>query len=223
MDRRGEGFAGVAVDLFTSGESAVAAVADVARRRASLAAVVAGASRDGMAVVSWGALARRPALVADFDHLVAIDPPRGGAGDPLLALGPRAHLAWGPGEIEFALQVWRAEFELRPALTEAFRALRALGAEAPGAALAGALRGSGAYPRSPECCGRLLRVLDELGLVELELDSMSPRAGRATACAPISSSRRPTAPTASGVSAAESALGVSEPARAAEPAMRQAS
>ena len=175
-DRRGEGFAGVAVDLLTSGETVVGAVADVARRRLSLVELVAGAAPDGMALVSWTALAGTPGLVEGFEHLVAIDPPPGGPADSLLGLVPRAHLAWGPGEIEFALSVWRAELDLRPALTEAYRALRTLDPGATQAELEHALRGPGAYPRTAECCARLLRVLDELGLVELALDEPACRA-----------------------------------------------
>src|ERR687896_201834 len=48
VDRRGEGFAGVAGDLFTSGEAVLVAVADVPRRREGLEAIVAGLAPDGM-------------------------------------------------------------------------------------------------------------------------------------------------------------------------------
>ncbi len=48
--------------------------------------------------------------------------------------------------------------------------LRALGPEATPEALEGALRGEGRYPRTAAHCARLLRVLDELELVELSLD-----------------------------------------------------
>src|SRR5215213_5652436 len=84
-DRRGEGFAGVAGDLFSSGEAVLVAVADVPRRKAGLEAVVAGLSDGPMPVVSWAALALRPELADGFDHLVALDPPPRGAADPLLA------------------------------------------------------------------------------------------------------------------------------------------
>src|SRR4051812_9029768 len=93
-DRRREGFAGVAGDLFSSGESVLVAVANVPRRRRGLEAVVAALANSPMPVVSWTALAVRPELAAGFDHLVALDPPPGGIGDPLLHLTPRAHLAW---------------------------------------------------------------------------------------------------------------------------------
>ena len=61
-DRRREGFAGVAGDLFSSGESVLVAVADVPRRRAGLEAVVAALAGGPMRVVSWPTLAARPEL-----------------------------------------------------------------------------------------------------------------------------------------------------------------
>jgi single-stranded-DNA-specific exonuclease len=167
-DRRGEGFAGVAGDLFSSGESVLVAVADVPRRRAGLEAVVAGLSDGPMAVTSWRALEANPALAQGFDHLVALDPPPAGAGDPGLGSVPRAHLAWGPAEAEFALTAWRAELDLRPQLAEIYRALRELPSEASGPDLETALRGAGRYPRNARACARLARVLTELSLIELD-------------------------------------------------------
>jgi single-stranded-DNA-specific exonuclease len=170
-DRRREGFAGVAGDLFSSGEAVLVAVADVPRRRAGLEAVVAGLSDGPMPVISWEVLAARPELAGGYEHLVALDPPPGGMADPLLNATPRAHLAWGPAEAEFAIAAYRAALDLRPQLTDVYRALREL--TATGAALEAALRGSGHYPRPPSVCARLLRVLTELGLIELDLDTRS--------------------------------------------------
>jgi single-stranded-DNA-specific exonuclease len=174
-DRRREGFAGVAGDLFSSGESVLVAVADVPRRRTGLEAVVAGLSDGPMPVASWTALAARPGRAEEFAHLVALDPPPGGIADPLLNATPRAHLAWGPAEAEFAMAAYRASLDLKPQLTELYRALRALPAGAPAAALERALRGSGRYPRPAAQCARLLMILAELGIVELDLDSPSCR------------------------------------------------
>jgi hypothetical protein len=132
-----------------------------------------------MAVTSWGALAAAAAsgarLADGFDHLVALDPPPGGMGDPLLRSVPRAHLAWGPAEAEFALTARRAELDLRPQLTELYRALRALPSGAPAAELEAALRGSGRYPRDARACARLARVLTELELIELDPAARSCR------------------------------------------------
>ena len=166
IDRRREGFAGVAGDLFTSGERVLVAVADVERRRQGLEQIVAGLAPGPMAVTSWAAVAADPELAAGYDHLVALDPPPGGLTDRLLHQGPRAQMAWGPAEAEFALQVWRAELDLRPALACVYRALRELPGRPEPEALRAALEGDGRYPRSPESCARLISVLTELALIE---------------------------------------------------------
>ncbi len=170
VDRRREGFAGVAGDLFTSGERVLVAVADVERRRQGLEQIVAGLAPEGMPVASWSAIDGDPRLAAAHDHLVALDPPPGGVGDPLLRQGIPAQMAWGPAEAEFALQVYRSQLDLRPALASVYRALRELPPQAAPAALRQALVGDGRYPRTPLVCARLLTVLTELGLVELTFD-----------------------------------------------------
>jgi hypothetical protein len=73
------------------------------------------------------------------------------------------------------MSVYRAELDLRPPLTEVFRALRDLGPSAPAAAIKAALRGSGRYARSAGACALLVRVLTELGLIELDLRARSCR------------------------------------------------
>ena len=128
-----------------------------------------------MPVISWGTLAAKPHLADGFQHLVALDPPPGGASDPLLNVTPSAHLAWGPAEAEFAIAAYRATLDLRPQLTALYRALRELPAEPTPAALEAALRGPGRYQRPPALCARLLTVLTELGLIELDLEAPSCR------------------------------------------------
>jgi single-stranded-DNA-specific exonuclease len=174
-DRRREGFAGVAGDLFSSGEAVLVAVADVPRRRAGLEAVVAALSDGPMPVVSWARLAARPELAKVFDHIVALDPPPGGVADSLLHVLPRAHLAWGPAEAEFAITAYRASLDLRPHLTEVYRALRALEPAAQARELEAALCGTARYPRDPAFCARLLTVLTELGLVQFDAEAPSCR------------------------------------------------
>ena len=93
---------------------------------------------------------------------------RPATGDAGLRSVPRAHLAWGPAEAEFALTAWRAELDLRPQLAEIYRALRELPPEASGPDLETALRGAGRYPRNARACARLARVLTELSLIELD-------------------------------------------------------
>ena len=94
--------------------------------------------------------------------------PPGGGADARLRSVPRAHLAWGPAEAEFAIAAWRAELDLRPQLAEIYRALRELSPEARAAELETALCGTGRYPRNARACARLARVLTELGLIELD-------------------------------------------------------
>lgn len=171
LDRRGRGVAGVAGDLLTSGEPVLAVCADVARRREGLEQLVAGmAPGRCLDVVSLETLGRRPGLASSYTHLVAVDPPPVAGGRELLAAAPATgflHLAWGAPEAEFAVAVWRAGLDLRQALASVFRALREAGG-CHGAALERLLRGDGAHPRASAACGRMVRVLLELDLVELE-------------------------------------------------------
>jgi len=174
-DRRGEGFAGVAGDVLSSGESVALVCADAARRRAGLELVVGGivravsgpAAPESPALVSWDDLLADPALASACRHLVALDPPLAAGSVDALAAVPAdggeafVHLAWGEAEIEFTLALARAELDLRPVVTAVYRSLRELGA----GSLEDALLATGARPRA---CARALRVLEELGLAELD-------------------------------------------------------
>jgi single-stranded-DNA-specific exonuclease len=68
------------------------------------------------------------------------------------------HLAWGDAELRYTVDVLERTCGLRPAATALYRALRS------GAALEEALRTLGC----PTTAGRALRVLSELGLVEVD-------------------------------------------------------
>jgi hypothetical protein len=180
-DRRGEGFAGIAGDLLSSGESVAIVCADVERRRAGLEQVVAGIvgavsgprEDDGCpALISWSRLAADPGSAAPFAHLVALDPPTSRAERERLAAAPAppgafAHLAWGPAEAEFALGVARRDLDLRPTVTALYRDLREAGPCA-GRQLEAVLRGPDPHPRAGVPCARAVRVLTELGLVAFE-------------------------------------------------------
>ncbi len=183
--RHGEGLAGLAGDLLTSGESVLVVVADVARRRDGLERLIAGMSPGPLAVVSWEALGRDPGLGSGFAHLLALDPPP--VADSLAVLaaaraaGATVHLAWGEPETAFALACWRERLQLRPALAELWRALDAAGA-LEGEELAAALRGAGQHPRCGSHCGRLVRVLHELDLAIWEPSAAAdPRLARGSA------------------------------------------
>jgi hypothetical protein len=77
------------------------------------------------------------------------------------------YLAWGEAELRFALRVHDHQYGLRPWLAALYRALRATGS-AEGDRLEAVLKGEGSPGRSPTVVGRVLRVLQELGLVHVD-------------------------------------------------------
>ena len=172
-DRRGQGIAGVLGDVLSSGESVLVACVDVQSRRPGLERLVVGlASPAELPLAAWEDLAHEPALAAPYRHVVALDPPameswlRRGT----VAKGPGEgflNLAWGPAEVDFALAVARARLESRDALEGAYRAIRHTGS-LEGDALRSALEGEGPHARPAAHCGRVLRVLRELGLAEYD-------------------------------------------------------
>ncbi len=169
-DVRGSGIAGVLGDLAAGGAPVLAVAAHAGHRARALADRVGG-----FAVTSWPALEADPGLAAEFTHVVAVDPPPHAQLRALAEHLPGdgwTHLAWGDAEVELARRVLTWELDLRAPLAALYRALRT-GASAQagavgGEALAELLRGSGPQPRSGALAGRLLRVLDELGLIVLE-------------------------------------------------------
>jgi single-stranded-DNA-specific exonuclease len=178
-DARGVGIAGLLGDLVASGASVLAVAAHAEHRHRGLAPRVGG-----FALTSWTALERDPELTTRFDHVVAIDPPAAPHVHAGLAALPGAgwiHLAWGEAEAELAARVLAWEYDLRDAVADAYRELRAAG-DARGDRLAAALRGRAQPGRSGAVAGRVLRVLHELGLAHVDLEALAvaipPPAGR---------------------------------------------
>jgi hypothetical protein len=164
LDRRGEGAVAVLSDALASG-SVLAVCADVSRRLEGLRARVGG-----FALVSHHALEREPAWLAEFEHLVVLDPPSSAAGEQLMRAGPGfAHLCWGVPELRFAQQMHELEYGLRTSLAAVYRGLRQRQRVA-GEELERLLRGDGVHGRPPRLAGRLIRVLAELELVSLDRD-----------------------------------------------------
>ena len=119
----------------------------------------------GFALCSWDALERETGLADGFDHVVALDPPHSRELDELFRASAgiwTAHLAWGDPEVKFSLDVLDDQQRLRADLAVFYRSLRA--------AAAGPLRELGGV-RSPARAGRLLRVLHELGLAQVDATS----------------------------------------------------
>ena len=161
-DRRDGGIAGLLGDLVASGGPVLAVTAHAERRARALRDRVGG-----FALTSWAALADDPQLAVEHLHIVAIDPPPSTAARALAGRLPGAgwiHLAWGEPEREFTRRVLAWELDLRPHLTTVYRELRAA-PDLGGEPLAALLRGAVGPPRTGALAGRLLRVLEELGLV----------------------------------------------------------
>jgi single-stranded-DNA-specific exonuclease len=181
-DRRGEGLSGVAGDLLSSGEAVLVLCADARRRVEGVERLLGGIGygEGGLALASWSAFAREPTLAGPFEHLLALDPPTAPGSLESARCAPSAsgagflQLAFGAPEVAFAREVLRAELDLRGPVTAVYRALRQTGA-ADGSRLEAALRGEGRYPRSPELCGHVLRVLFELGLADVDVERASCR------------------------------------------------
>jgi single-stranded-DNA-specific exonuclease len=175
-DRRGSGFAGVVGDLLSSGEPVLVICADVSRRRDGIESLVAGitarvksADCGALGIASWDELVAAPEIAEPYAHLVALDPPAWPGGETLLANAPGrgfAHLAWGPAEVEFALNMAQRSLEMRAELVAFYKDLRGSGPYA-GEALERILSGNELHPRTPLHAARLVRVLSEVGLVEL--------------------------------------------------------
>ncbi len=168
LDRRGQGIAGVIADLVASGDSVLVVCADGERRARALSERLGGFS-----LCSYDALHRDPSLAAPYRHVVLLDPPATPR-SPVVHGRGWVHEAWGPDELHFARLAHEHAWSLRDGVEDVYRALRG------GAPLAAALRGAGQHPRSAAHAGRLLRVLDELGLVTVDRE-------RRTAAVPAAS------------------------------------
>jgi single-stranded-DNA-specific exonuclease len=161
-DRRGGGVAGTLAALVASGEPVLVACADARRRRGHLEGRLGG-----FAVAAWHALEREPGLVAQYQHVLALDPPT--ADTQAALIDERFTLAWGEAETEYALRAHEAGYDLRPVAAAVYRALRD-----------GALPEAVAAAPSPAAAGRALRVLDELGLVRVDGGSVALLPARRT-------------------------------------------
>jgi single-stranded-DNA-specific exonuclease len=174
LDRRGHGICGLLADLVASGEP-VLAVAAHAPHRARVLRDRAG----GFALTSWAALLDAPELAAAYAHVVAIDPPAAACLDHVSGDG-WTHLAWGEPELRFASRIHEWDYALRDPLTAVYRALRAA-RQARGEACEAVLRGEGPQQRSGALAGRLVRVLSELELVDLDREEPALRVAEAPA------------------------------------------
>jgi single-stranded-DNA-specific exonuclease len=162
LDRRGESPLAVLADAVAAEGSALAVCADVPRRLPGISSRIGG-----FALTSYHALERNPSWLADYRHVVALDPPARSVHDRLLETGCGfSHVAWGEPELRFAWQMHELEYGLRASLATLYRGLKARW-RVTGEELEHLLRGE--RERWPaRLAGRLLRVLAELELVSLD-------------------------------------------------------
>ncbi len=176
-DRRGHGIAGTLTGLVAGGESLLVVCADAQRRWSHLHERLGG-----FALCDYRALELDPQLAGPFTHVALLDPPAWGHAEAVAHAGDAdryVHLCWGPAELAYARQALVRDYDLRAALADCYRALRAAG-RCEGEALSRLLAG-GAPPgvvdarpsRPASLAGRLLRVLVELGLAVVDRDGAS--------------------------------------------------
>ncbi len=205
IDRRGEGVLGTISELLSTGEPLLVACADVSRRRALFARELVaerfgrsasvcismrcardsvtqlGGFAGALCAAEHAALEREPSLPPRFKHVFVLDPPSSTRADGVLRVSAAGdgesflHLGWGAAEVEFSRKVLEHEFCLRSSLSRIYRALAAAGGMLEGEALEAALVGAGAHPGSPAHAARCLRVLGELGLVDVVRSSATVR------------------------------------------------
>jgi len=170
IDRRGRGIAALITQLRATGEPLLVVVADAPARQRHLRARLGG-----FALISHDALERQPELAAPFAYVVAVDPPASRAARVRLSTaggdsGPRRiYLGWGPAELRFAAYKHQQEYGLRDSLAACYRVLRGRGG-AVGRELETVLREEAP---SPEGAGRLLAILTEVGLVDLDRERVA--------------------------------------------------
>ena len=133
--------------------------------------------RGGRPVVARALHARLPARAATFASLMEMLRNSGARPAGARAAGWRSflHLGWGLAEVELATRALEQDHGLRGPLASIYRALAASPPGLAGEALEQALCGEGRHPRPPALAGRCLRVLAELGLLEIESSGATVR------------------------------------------------
>lgn len=190
--RRGSAVARIA-ELRSSGSRVLVLSADAGRRAALAAAVDLGAGPGpaiaclrcppaelpnraadpecALLLTDWIALGAAPGVAVGFEQVVAVDPPPTRVAGALARAGDGyLHEAWGSAE-DLAERCWDAEWSMRAALAEVYRALVAAGG-AEGEALRTILAGPGRFARTPEAAARCARVLVEIGIARASARSI---------------------------------------------------
>jgi hypothetical protein len=159
-DRRGSSVASVLRVAAAMGRDPIAYAADPARRAVQLESL-------GWRGPVIGPAGLGPALeLVDAGHglVVCVDPPLDPRASAALAsTSVEAWWNWSDAELTYGVHVLEREFALRPIMVSLFRGLREAGKPLPALGLLSLLPQGAA----PAALGRAVRVLDDLGLVEV--------------------------------------------------------
>ncbi|HTU14167.1 MAG TPA: single-stranded-DNA-specific exonuclease RecJ [Solirubrobacterales bacterium] len=122
----------------------------------------------GVLVFDLEMLEAQPDLVAPFSQVVALDPPYSAQQAESLKAGKGLlHAVQGAAEIEFAEKAVAHRFDLTAQLRDLFLKLRDAD-QVRGELLRSLLSGPSETPRSPELAARMVRILQEVDLVQSE-------------------------------------------------------
>lgn len=160
VDRRGASVAAALRSLAGDGQQPIAYVADPARRIPRLRALGYTGTIAGPDALARTLRAAEPERTV----VVCVDPPLDPrAAAALASASVESWWAWTEAELTFAVHALEREFALRPVMVALFRGLRE--AEAPLTAIE--LLGLAGDDARPAALGRAVRVLEELGLVQV--------------------------------------------------------
>lgn len=123
---------------------------------------------DSVVVFDFELLDQDPGLIAAYPHVVALDPAYSASHDGILRLGEGLfHPVYGDAEFEFAEKAVSHRFDLTAGLRDLFRKLRDAD-QIRGELLRSLLAGAPESPRSPEVAARMVRILQEVNLIQSE-------------------------------------------------------
>ncbi len=205
IDRRGLGnIQGQIAQLISTGNNVLLLAADVARRRQLLGALPLSNSGIGrvllagsrcaaaalkqrlgsipqsgpvLALADFATVAIMPEAMANFNHIVFVDPPlnraifHSVAGN---ATDANIHLLHCPHEVQFTMKVLEHEYSLRAPIIKVYRHLETGKTYPLDETTERLLLAGGKYLRQPAMVARCLKVLEDLGLISVERQAGKP-------------------------------------------------
>ncbi len=160
--------------LTSSGQSVLAVVADVPRRLPGLQRI-----SGGFTLCDWATFEQNPEIGNSFEDIVLLDPP---TRPSLLQLAKSAgegwlHRAWDFAEVRFALKVHENDTDIERQLRPFFKDLRAAASVGSRDERLQILKGPGRHPRSAVAVGWMLSVFREIGVAQVDPESLAVTIG----------------------------------------------